>query len=258
MYDPYAEFTKTVLSNGAEAHSTQWKGRPWIIVKIVVHCGGREDTITMPGIAHFVEHVVSENIPEVELDRVKEFFETVGGSTDFGSTDYHSTEYKFGIPADPVVFQKALTIFGSMLINARLEKNIERERNIINREFNLKYSLINELEWDMGIRKVLFKKHRLETWNRPLGRPEGFLSVTAEDLQVFYDKYYVPSNISLAVVGSLSNEEVIASIEKSPFGMGKIGLRNLVPQQAFSPSVCGKKIKMIKMSDYFHSYTIPN
>ena len=61
MYDPFAKFTKHILSNGLEIHHQFWE-RPWIKVEIVVHSGGREDPVVMPGLAHFVEHVVSQNI----------------------------------------------------------------------------------------------------------------------------------------------------------------------------------------------------
>lgn len=89
MYDPYADFKKTVLPNGLEVHSQFWE-RPWIGVEIVVHSGAREDPVEMPGLAHFVEHAVSKNIPNWEYDQSKEFFETCGGGAGFGSTNYAS------------------------------------------------------------------------------------------------------------------------------------------------------------------------
>lgn len=250
MYDPYVEFTKHVLSNGLEVHSVFWN-RPWIIVEIVVHSGGREDPITMPGLAHFVEHVISQNIPNREFDKSEEFFELCGGRADFGSINYLSTQYKFSVPADLETFREALIIFGSMLLGARIEKDVENERKAIFHEFNEFYPFLEKLEWDMSIREALFKGHRLETWNRPLGRPEGFLSATESDLQGFYDKYYVPANISLIIIGGLSTKEVIFELEKSPFGMRKTGIRNPIPQpfkQILNPV---EQMKLVKLSDHF-------
>lgn len=249
MYDPYAEFTKRVLSNGLEVHSVFWD-RPWIGMEIVVHSGGREDPVAMPGLAHFVEHVVSQNIPSREFDQSKEFFETYGGRAKFGSTNYLSTRYEFGVPADLATFREALAIFGSMLLGAQIEKDVERERKVIFREFNERYPFLDKLEWDMGIRKALFKGHRLETYNRPLGRPEGFLSATEVDLQSFYDKHYVPANISLVIVGGLPIEEVIAELEKSPFGMRKGGVRNPIPQPFNQFPIPAERSLTVKLSDH--------
>lgn len=249
MYDPYTEFTKHVLSNEIEVHSIFWD-RPWIRMEIVVHSGGREDPVAIPGLAHFVEHVVSQNIPDREFDQSEEFFETCGGRAEFGSTGYLSTEYEFVVPTDTTIFREALAIFGSMILEARIEKNVERERKVIFREFNQRYPFLEKLEWDMGIRKALFKGHRLETWSRPLGRPEGFLSTTEADLQSFYDKHYTPANISLVIIGGLKTDEVIAELEKSPFGMQKSGIRNRIPQPFEPLPISAEKARTVKLSDY--------
>ncbi len=249
MYDPYAEFTKHILSNGLEVHSVFWD-RPWIGIEIVVHSGGREDPVTIPGLAHFVEHVVSQNIPNREFDQAKEFFETCGGRAEFGSTNYLSTRYKFGVPADPAIFREALAIFGSMLLGALIERDVERERKVIFREFNGRYPFLEKLEWDMGIRKALFKGHRLETWNRPLGRPEGFLSATKADLQSFYDKHYVPANISLVIIGGLKTDEVITELERSPFGMQKNGERTKIPQPFETIPIPTDRSRTVRLSNH--------
>jgi len=249
MNDPYAEFTKSILSNGLEVHSVFWD-RPWIVVEIVVHSGGREDPIIMPGLAHFVEHVVSKNIPGRDLDSVKEFFETCGGRADFGVTNYLSTRYKFSVPADKAIFREALAIFGSMLLGSHIEKSVDHERNVIFREFNGRYPFIEKLDWDMSIRRSLFKGHRLETWNRPLGRPEGFLSTKEADIQGFYDKYYVPENISLVIVGGFKTEGLIAELERSPFGMIKDGVRNSIPQTSYQIPIPTEQARTVKLSDH--------
>ncbi|KKP55978.1 MAG: peptidase M16 domain protein [Parcubacteria group bacterium GW2011_GWC1_34_10] len=249
MYDPYADFVKHVLANGLEVHSVSWD-RPWIGMEIVVHSGGREDPVTIPGLAHFVEHTVSQNIPNREFDPVKEFFEVCGGRAEFGSTSYLSTRYKFSIPADLATFREALDIFGSMLLQAKIKKDVERERKVIMREFNQRYPFLDKLEWDMGIRRELFKGHRLETWNRPLGRPEGFLSITETDLQGFYDQHYVPANMSLVFIGGLSIDQVIAELERSPFGTKKDGRRNAIPQLLSCLPIPAEQTKTVKLSDH--------
>jgi len=249
MYDPYNEFIKNILPNGLEVHSTFWD-RPWIAVEIVVHSGGREDPVEMPGLAHFVEHVVSQNIPGWEYDKAKEFFENCGGDASFGSTGYLGTRYKFRVPADAAIFMEALIIFGSMLLGEQIEKKIERERHIILREFNGRYPFHETLEWEMDIRKNIFKGHRLETWNRPLGRPEGFQSVTKGDLQSFYDKHYVPENISLVIVGGLQTNEIISKLVRSSFGKSKYGKRNKIPKPCWDTLSPVKKLRTVKLSDH--------
>lgn len=249
MYDPYAEFAKHVLSNGLEVHSVFW-ARPWIGVEVLVHSGGRDDPVAMPGLAHFVEHLVSQNIPNREFDPVKEFFEICGGRAEFGNTYYLSTRYQFFVPADLATFREALNIFGSMLLAARIEKEVERERKVIIREFNQRYPFLEKLGWDMGIRRELFRGHRLETYNRPLGRPEGFLATTEADLQAFYDQYYVPANMSLVVIGGLSANEIIAELERSAFGTKKLGVRTPIPRPLHHFPIPTERGQTVKLSNY--------
>ncbi len=249
MYDPFAKFTKHILSNGLEIHHQFWE-RPWIKVEIVVHSGGREDPVVMPGLAHFVEHVVSQNIDGYGNDQAREFFDTCGGGAGFGSTGYRATRYWFSVPADLATFHDVLDIFGSMLLGAQIKREVERERKVILREFNERYPFIKQLEWDMGIQRALFGGHRLETWNRPLGRPEGFLSATEADLQGFYDTHYNPSNISLVIVGGLPIEQVMFELEKSQFGMKKSGVRNSIPPPLNQIPIPMEQAKTVKLSDY--------
>lgn len=249
MYDPYAGFTMRTLPNALEVHSVFWD-RPWIGVEIVVHSGGREDPVALPGLAHFVEHVVSQNIPEWEHDEARRFFETCGGHGGFGSTNYLSTRYRFAVPTDIGAFRKALAIFGSMLFLAKIKNHVERERKVIEREFNGRYLYHEKLEWEMGIRKALFRGHRLETWNRPLGRPEGFNSVTEADLQNYYDQHYVPANISLVTVGGLPIDDVIAELENSPLGIQKHGLRNQIPRPFNGMPIPEEREKIVRLSEH--------
>ncbi len=204
----------------------------------------------MPGLAHFVEHIISQNIPNWEFDQVKEFFETCGGRAEFGVTNYLSTRYRFTVPTNLPIFRQALEIFGSMLLESEIEKDIERERKVIFQEFSGRYPNPDALGWDMSVRNALFQGHRLQTYNRPIGRPEGFLSTTGVDLQRFYDKHYVPANISLVVIGGLETNKMISELVKSPFGMGKNGNRTKIPQPLKQLPIPKEHALTVKLSDH--------
>ncbi|NCA94166.1 MAG: insulinase family protein [Sphingobacteriia bacterium] len=254
MYDPYAQFTKHVLPNKLEVHSL-FKDCPWIILEVIVHSGGREDPVEKSGLAHFVEHMVSNNIPNLTFDQAKEFFDNCGGNVNFGVTRYSSTRYRFFIPADLDTLRQALAIFGSMIFDSQIEKNIDRERKVILSEFNGVYPFIESLKWETDIRKFLFKGHRLEKWNQLVGLPKEFLLITIPDLQDFYDKHYVPANVSLVVHGGIPAEDIIMEIQKSPFGIQKRGTRNKIPKPFQIPPISGPKTKIVKLSDYFNYKT---
>lgn len=248
MYDPYADFTRRVLPNGLEVFFQNWS-RPWMKVEIVVHAGAREDPLHLPGLAHYVEHMVSDNIPGWEYDDANAFLQSGGGRCAFGSTQYLATRYKIDVPAETKFLETGLDIFGSMLLQATLERELDRERQVIESEFNESYPHLKKLEWEMASNRALYRGHRFETYNRPIGRPEGFFSATAADLQAFYDRYYVPANLSLVCVGGVPEEEFIRMLLESPFGVAKPGVRNPVPEP-FTPISPDEHLLVVRMSDY--------
>ncbi|HXK38207.1 MAG TPA: pitrilysin family protein [Candidatus Paceibacterota bacterium] len=249
MYDPYAEFTKHTLWNGLEVHHVFWD-RPWVKLEAVVHAGSREDVHGKAGLAHFVEHLVSQNVPGHSCDSMIRFFDSCGGGAKLGSTGYYSTRYGFEVAANADSLQCALNMFGAMLTGATLSQHIERERSVIEREYNERYPYKEMLEWDLGTRAALYSGHRLGTWCRPLGRPEEFLAITESDLQAYYDKYYVPENMSLAVVGGVASLDLISALKRSPFAVSKDGVRNRIPHPFTPQAPSGERTKVVRVSEY--------
>ncbi|MCX6736974.1 MAG: insulinase family protein, partial [Candidatus Parcubacteria bacterium] len=201
MFDPYADFKKTTLPNGLAIHALRWPNRPWEAIGILVHSGAEHDPIGFEGLAHFVEHLVSENanIPKKEMNT---FFEKYGGMVDFGATGYPYAHYRFFLPALKNILAKAFSMFGHMLISAKLKNFIERERKIIINEFHCAYPAKFQFDLDMQKHRALYSDSWLGRFTRPLGNPESIGLITQKELQSYYDAHYTPANISIVGVGN--------------------------------------------------------
>ena len=138
MWDPYAEFQTATLSNGLSVYAAHWPRRSWQAMGFLVHSGAEHDPEGLEGLSHFVEHVVSENA-SIPTREIFAFFEGHGGAVNLGITGHPSTQYCFFAPADKAILATAFSIFGHMLLSAKLEKCIERERQVIIGEFHRKY-----------------------------------------------------------------------------------------------------------------------
>ncbi len=228
MWDPYAEFQSATLSNGLTVHAAHWPGRPWEAMGFLIHSGAECDPVGLEGLSHFVEHVVSENT-NVSKKEMEAFFEDCGGMTSLGTTGYPCTHYRFFVPADETILAKAFSIFGHMLLSAKLEKFIERERHVIIGEFLRYYPVKLKLDLDVRERKVLYAGHWLERFVRPLGNPESVIRITQSELQSHYDAYYTPANISVVGVGGMQLPELVRLISESPFATRKKGARTPLP-----------------------------
>ena len=228
MWDPYSDFEKVTLSNGLTIYVANWPGRPWEQVGFLIHSGAEQDPVGREGVAHFVEHVVSENV-ELSRKDLENFFKDSGGKVRLGGTGDFHTDYSFFIPTTTEIVNKAFSLFGEMLFTAKLEKKIERERKVIIGEFNRKFSSALEIELETRESKAIFSGCWLENSFSALGLPETINSISQKDLQGFYDKHYTPANMSIVCVGGLNIEQVVEAIQQSPFGMDKPGKRVPLP-----------------------------
>ncbi|HRY31062.1 MAG TPA: pitrilysin family protein [Candidatus Paceibacterota bacterium] len=224
MWDPYAEFESAVLWNGLTVYAAHWPGRPWEAMGFIVHSGAENDPIGLEGLSHFVEHLVSENTI-VTKDEMRSFFGARGGKIGLGRTGYSNVKYSFFLPIDPATIVRAFSMFGHMLLSARLDKLIERERSVILEEFNRRYPTRDKLDLKWRERKMLYPDKWLGRFVRTLGDPDSIRRITQADLQKHYDNYYTPANISIVGVGGLQISELVELLSKSAFLVDKVGAR---------------------------------
>jgi predicted Zn-dependent peptidase len=225
-HDPYANFQSETLPNGLSI-SVKELDTPWIYVGFACHAGAKEDPIGRDGMAHLVEHLVSENVEGFSYETLDQYIRSLGGYGSFGTTGYLGTSYHLFLPDEETALTVALSLFGQMLITAQLTRGIEEEKMIATREFHAAYPFRQAHTWKVASRQALFAPHtRLSGFSRPLGTPEEFQQCTAEELQTFYDRYYIPSNMSVVSIGHLSREHLAEALQKSLFGRHKPGQRN--------------------------------
>ncbi|OGF64414.1 hypothetical protein A2661_02630 [Candidatus Giovannonibacteria bacterium RIFCSPHIGHO2_01_FULL_45_24] len=231
MWDPYAEFQSAKLPNGLTVHAAHWPGRPWEAMGFLIHSGAEYDPVGLEGLSHFIEHVVSENA-NVSKKEMEAFFEDCGGMVNLGTTGYPYTHYRFFVPTDKAVLAKAFSMFGHMLLSAKLEKFIERERQVIIAEFHRHYPVKFKLDLDVREHKALYTGYWLERFVRPLGNPESVTRITQSELQSHYDAHYTPANMSIVGVGGMQLPELIELLSESPFTAQKKGGRTPLPTPA--------------------------
>jgi len=231
MWDPYAEFQSATLPNGLTVYAAHWPGRPWEAVGIVVYSGAKHDPEGLEGLAHFLEHLLSENtkMPENEIEK---FFEDQGGAVSFGETDYTDMCFRFFIPFDKEILGKSFSIFGHMLLHAKIEKSIKGERRVVIGEFNKEFPTVLDQELKARERKALYGGTWLSRFVDIRGTSDSVQCITKEDLQVFYDTHYTPKNMSVVAVGGFTLKELVDALSESPFATKKKGTRTKVPRPA--------------------------
>ncbi|MEK7606079.1 MAG: pitrilysin family protein [Patescibacteria group bacterium] len=229
MWDPYAEFKTETLPNGLTLHVAHWPRRSGVAIGILVHSGARHDPVEREGVAHFVEHVVFENAT-VTRKEIEQHIKACGGKTNgLAGTDYSATDYNFFVPAEVPLLTNLLNVYGHMLLNAILERCVEREREIIIGEFNTTYPMEFAVDFAKRRQQAIYNAHWRGRFFDQTGRPDSVQCTTQENLQMFYDAHYVPANISVVCVGGLTLRDAMRLFSRSPFGVDKAGERIALP-----------------------------
>ena len=180
MWDPYAEFESTILPNGLTIYATHWQGRPWQAMGFVIHSGAEQDPIGLEGLAHFTEHAVTNNA-NISFTAINEFFNDQGGKVRLGTTGFAFTKWDFFLPLDKKLLSKTFSIFGHMLLMEKIEKFIERERQIIIGEFDRSFTTKVALDLAWKRQKALFTGTFLERFVNPVGTPESIKRINQNE-----------------------------------------------------------------------------
>lgn len=227
--DPFSSLTKSCLRNGLQILSIHIPDCPFERIRFIVHAGSRYDEEKY-GLAHFMEHLPSSNIPGMSFIEALQYF-AENGDTDvyLGGTSFESTQYEFRAPLEEGLkkIKRGVDIFGSMLINNPLELQVEVQRKIIIREIEQKLDDLGALQVKKiaDRHKVLFKGHRLETFILNCGTVESVKKITHEEILNFYNHYYVPGNMTIVAVGGLKEDSLLKILQNSKFGEFKSGFK---------------------------------
>ncbi|KND49258.1 MAG: mitochondrial-processing peptidase subunit beta [Parcubacteria bacterium C7867-008] len=253
MWDPYANFESTTLSNDLEVHILHLPGRPWVRVGFQIYSGANQDPPGREGVAHFVEHMVSENT-NVSKQQLEDFFLENGGEATLGVTSYHWTRYGFFAPAETRNLAKSFEVFGEMLFNGSLVNNYERERGVIHQEFKRRFPNDLALEQFQSIRNALMPNTRM-AHSRALGLPETIEAISTTDLQTFYDLHYTPQNTAIVCVGGKTIDEVVSILSGSPFAQEKAGRRTRGEAPATEVRLPTSTRKVMSIGEYSRGFT---
>ncbi|MBN1420505.1 MAG: insulinase family protein [Planctomycetes bacterium] len=194
---PY-DFRETVLSNGLRVISLEDASCPIVAVQVWYHVGSKDESADRNGFAHMFEHMMFRGTdrlgPTDHFDRIRR----TGGSSN-GFTSFDNTTYIDVAPANqlPLLLWLEAERMAALRID---EAGFETERRVVEEERRLgleqPYGTIPE-----QVLPVLFPGHPYR-WT-PIGTIPHLRAATIDELQAFWDRYYVPNNATLVIAGAV-------------------------------------------------------
>ncbi len=181
---------------------------------LLVHCGfvilaGSRNDEEIPGVAHFLEHMFFKGTQRRKTIHVLNHLEVVGGELNAFTTKEITTLYA---TVQKKHFSRAVDILCDITLNSSFpEQEIIKEKIVIKDEINMYLDTPEENIYD-EFQELIYGNHPLA--HNILGSSTSIDLVNKEALQNFISKNYQPQNMVFVVVGNLSSERVLSTLNK--------------------------------------------
>lgn len=210
------------------------KHSPVTGIATIIGAGSLNDPYKKSGLAHFVEHSMFEG-----LNKGNGFinFTKTTGATFNAYTGFRETIFFTIVPNDYVdeLFHFESLRLKKFFIPPKVAYN---ERNVVLQEA-LMYKNNDTLQLLLETTATIIKNNH---YSIPIpGYTDEIKKLTIKDVVSFIKKYYVPSNIKLAIVSDLPTEEIIAKVKKY-----------FAPIKATNSFFAPKKINFVKNDFKYH------
>ena len=194
------------LNNGAVLRYSKNKLNKITSIEILFNCGAYKDTI--PGLAHFVEHMFFTGTRTMSKQEVsKKYFDYIGSNA-------HTTSKNISFTGK--IFTKELQSYLSTVATLITESTftqdaVEKEKKVVCQE-------IARNEDRFGVKAGYFNDYNLTGLdchkNTILGSEESVNSIKSKDVKQFVKDYFVTENLEVYITSPKSLRKVKKMVEK--------------------------------------------
>lgn len=203
------EIARATLKNGLRVVVIRNSLAPVATVEMNFMVGGNETPAGFPGMAHAQEHMAFRGCEGMDANQTAAIYALLGGENN-ADTQQNITQFFATVPVADL--DVALNAQAACLRGVEdSEHQWSQEKGAIQQEVardlsNPTYKFIHRLNEDMFADTPYA--------HDPLGTKESFEKTTGAMLKEFYDKWYVPNNAILIVVGDLDPTATIAKVKQ--------------------------------------------
>ncbi len=207
-------FEQFTLENGLHVILHIDRSDPVVAVALTSHVGSAREKAGRTGFAHLFEHLLfleSENLGKGGLDKMSA---RIGGAGANGSTSRDRTNYFQTVPKDAL--EKMIWAEADKLgyfINTVTEPVLAKEKQVVKNEKRQSYDNRPYGHNFSVISKSLYPATHPYSWD-VIGSLEDLQNATLEDVKSFYNRWYVPNNVTLTIAGDFDVKQTKAWVEK--------------------------------------------
>ncbi|QOV88327.1 M16 family metallopeptidase [Humisphaera borealis] len=189
-------FTQETLPNGLRVIYAPLTNAPVTHVRVFYHVGSRDERPDRQGFAHMFEHMMFRGSAHVGNQQHMKLVNGVGGMSN-AFTSFDQTVYLQTVPSqhlDMVLYMEA-----DRMASFKVKQDIfDTERQVVGEEWRLRQNRPYGTLYEDLLGKV-FTQHSYK-WT-PIGNMQHLAAASTQDLQDFFNTYYLPNNAVLVVAG---------------------------------------------------------
>ncbi|MBD2165324.1 insulinase family protein [Calothrix membranacea FACHB-236] len=150
------------------------------------------------------EQVESQATKLSKQNEMGRIVEQAGGVGLNANTSTEATRYFYSFPANKLELWMSLE--SERFLEPVLSREFYKEKEVILEERRLR---VENSPIGLMIEKFIDAAYKVHPYRRPvIGYDQDIRNLTPEDVQKFFNTYYVPSNLAIAVVGDVNPAEV--------------------------------------------------
>jgi predicted Zn-dependent peptidase len=207
---PHVEsIDKSVLPNGVRVVTEHMPESRSVSIGFWVGVGARDEPAELAGASHFLEHLLFKGTPDRSAREIADSVDAVGGEMNAYTSKEH-TAYYLRLPAREFTFGLELLV-DVMSSPAFREHEVDAERQMILEEILMSHDEPDDRVFT-ALFEALFPRHPLG--REVLGDADTVTSMTPDQIAGFFETWYRPQNLVVAVAGAATHDEVLDGVER--------------------------------------------
>jgi zinc protease len=197
------------LQNGLDVFVQEDHARKVATIEIWVKVGSADEGPSELGISHVIEHMAFKGTEKRGVGKIASEIEALGGDIN-AYTSWDETVFHVTVPSSAVA--QGLDILTDAVFNPAINpQELEKEKQVILEEI-----LEGEERPERKASKLLFHTaYEKAPYKHPtIGYQEIVEKITGDDIIKFRQKWYVPQNMFVVVVGDVNPNDLRTALEK--------------------------------------------